>query len=357
MATLHQLLWPTSRALPTFALRGRYATRAPFHTTHRDADATQHGRIAAGARLRGCPRPSGLWLHTGATPQCCTLSRCLALTAIHHQPGELRKLLALRDEMTKPEHSIAGYLSSWKCPTHPDGTCDPCGSRSGADDSWGHDGGGWEHIACRTYDLTAAETGGSTNGIVTNIHITDLKTTGTLASLGPALCPFNHLRELDLDGGRLTGPLPHWLVDCYPYLRELDLSFNQLSGSIPSWVTQLARGNIWQIKLEQNALSGPIPLGLGYLPQLRVLWLAHNNLEGMLPQDLAATKSLISIDTRYNSRMCGPLPAGLHVERVPDGNWQGFCDKAYTEDSACAVLTFPGTGLGVPCGMMMMTGM
>lgn len=170
-----------------------------------------------------------------------------------------------------------------------------------------------------------------------------------MASLGPALCPFSHLREIDLDGGRLTGSLPHWLADCFPHLRELDLSFNQLTGTIPSWVTQLAQGNIAQIKLESNQLTGPIPLGLGYLPQLRVMWLARNNLEGMLPQDLASTKSLISLDTRYNSRLCGALPPGLHVERVPDGNWAGFCDKAYTEDSACAVLTFPGTGLGFPC--------
>jgi hypothetical protein len=215
-------------------------------------------------------------------------------------------------------------------------------------------GGGWEHIACRTYDLTTGETGTlSTNGFVTNIHITDLKIEGTLESLGPALCPFNHLRELDLDGSHLTGALPHWLVDCYPHLRELDLSYGQLSGTIPQWVTQLARGNLWQLKLEGNNFTGPIPLGLGSMPQLRVLWLSHNNLEGMLPLDLTHTRSLITLDVRYNSKLCGVLPPNLHVVPSPDGEWNGFCAKAYTEDnSSCSVLTSPGTALGTPCRSM-----
>lgn len=233
-----------------------------------------------------------------------------------------------------------------------DGRCDPCGNHSGTDNSWGYlgGGGGWEHIACRTYDLTSAETGtAKTNGVVTNIHITDLKIKGTLASLGPALCPFNHLRELDLDGSNLVGPLPAWLVGCFPHLHELDLSYGALSGPIPSWVTQLGSGNLWQLKLEENNLSGAIPLGLGTMPQLRVLWLARNNLEGMLPLDLARTSSLISLDVRNNRRLCGALPSGLHVVPPPDGWWDGFCAKAYTEGSSCSVLTTPGTAFGSPC--------
>jgi len=79
-----------------------------------------------------------------------------------------------------------------------------------------------EHIACRTYDLTPSEL-----GVVTNIHITDLKTEGSLESLGRVLCPFVHLRELDLDGGHLSGSLPRFLETCFPHLKELDLSFNQ----------------------------------------------------------------------------------------------------------------------------------
>ena len=147
---------------------------------------------------------------------------------------------------------------------------------------------------------------------------------------------------------RVLTPSLSAVSEGYPKLRELDLSYNALSGSIPPWVTSLAGGNIWQIKLEHNQLSGAVPLGLGLLPSLRVLWLSHNTLEGMLPLDLARSRSLISIDVRYNARMCGSLPPGLHTELIPS-DWTGFCAKAYTEDSDCALLTSPGTGLGNAC--------
>jgi len=72
---------------------------------------------------------------------CCARRRMralplLALAALasgYTDPGELQKLLALRTELMKPEHGVAGYLSSWTCPT--DGRpCNPCGINSGADD-------------------------------------------------------------------------------------------------------------------------------------------------------------------------------------------------------------------------------
>jgi hypothetical protein len=65
MATL-QFLWAFASGYSHVAIKGRHPTRAPFHTTHRDADATQHGGIAAGPRLRGCSCPR-LCLHPGAT--------------------------------------------------------------------------------------------------------------------------------------------------------------------------------------------------------------------------------------------------------------------------------------------------
>lgn len=38
---------------------------------------------------------------------------------------------------------------------------------------------------------------------------------GTLDSLEPFLCPFRHLRELDLDGSRFTGPVLEWVSRCF----------------------------------------------------------------------------------------------------------------------------------------------
>lgn len=90
------------------------------------------------------------------------------------------KLLNLRDELTA--HGLGYLLGTWTCPSANPTECDPCGRNSGADDSWGYlnGSGGWEHIACRTYDMTAEEfppgtltvgTNMSRAGVVTNIHL------------------------------------------------------------------------------------------------------------------------------------------------------------------------------------------
>ena len=102
----------------------------------------------------------------------------------------VERLWALRSELLS--RGLGNLLSSWQCP-YGLRACNPCGIRSGADDSWGREGGGWEHIACRTYDMSGeseftgmwrADMSVSRMGVVTNIHITDLKIPGTLESLG-----------------------------------------------------------------------------------------------------------------------------------------------------------------------------
>ena len=60
-------------------------------------------------------------------------------------------------------------------------------------------------------------------GVVTNIHITDEHITG---SIPQQACLFKNLKELDLDGGDLSGTIPEFLTTCFPDLNELDLSYN-----------------------------------------------------------------------------------------------------------------------------------
>lgn len=62
--------------------------------------------------------------------------------------------------------------------------------------------------------------------MVTNIHITDEHLTGPIPQQA---CLFKNLKELDLDGGSLTGTIPEFLTTCFPELNELDLSYNQVS--------------------------------------------------------------------------------------------------------------------------------
>ena len=102
----------------------------------------------------------------------------------------VERLWALRTELLS--RGMGNVLSSWQCP-YGLRACNPCGVRSGADDSWGREGGGWEHVACRTYDMVGdtefagmwrSDMSVSRMGVVTNIHMTDLKIPGPLESLG-----------------------------------------------------------------------------------------------------------------------------------------------------------------------------
>lgn len=115
----------------------------------------------------------------------------LAFLRFAAQSLAVLKLLDLRDELKR--RGLGYLLKSWTCPDDNNPTtCNPCGKNSGKDDSWGYlnGGGAWEHIACRTYDITPQEFGPFFNpwtsnvnrsGFVTTIHLTDLGLPGAQA--------------------------------------------------------------------------------------------------------------------------------------------------------------------------------
>lgn len=169
--------------------------------------------------------------------------------------------------------------------------------------------------------------GAPSAGILTNMHISDQRIVGTIP---PELCLFEALRELDLDGGDLTGAIPDWIPRCFPDLSELDLSFNELAGAFPSWVPDIASlqevefGYNWvrlvcftcsrcqgsancrgcgrctciqQVLASRRPrvqLTGTVPEDIGRLPKLRELELSGNTFSGLIPASLAATNSTLT---------------------------------------------------------------
>ena len=274
-------------------------------------------------------------------------------------PSETRKLLALRDELSS--RGLGYLLDTWRCDD--EARCDPCGPTAGAPDSWG----AWHYVACRVLPereraaeasrpenaVAATKTGdaaATTYFAVTNVHLSDLNIEGTFESLLRGLCPFSHLRELDLDGGRLVGSMPEWLGECFPELQELDLSHNRLEGAIPRAPWRLMP-ELLQVKLEDNRLSGEIPGELAVLSDLRVLWLDDNDLEGPVPNDLARLSRLLSFNAEDNPRLCGAAPEiavdwrwHLDNQEGQVRDWFAFCEK-----DPCGVFAFGGTKVGTPC--------
>ena len=62
---------------------------------------------------------------------------------------------------------------------------------------------------------------------------------------------------------------------------------NMLEGTVPdNWGGGFYQ--MWVVDLSRNFLHGDVPAGLADMPQLRELWLNHNQLYGTTPAALVA---------------------------------------------------------------------
>ncbi|MCY3748932.1 MAG: leucine-rich repeat domain-containing protein [Chloroflexi bacterium] len=118
------------------------------------------------------------------------------------------------------------------------------------------------------------------------------------------------VREVDLGGRGLRGALAQ-AVPWVPNLRVLVLRDNRLDGPIPRWLgNSLAELEV--VDLSGNQLTGPIPSTLGG-PQnerLRTLDLSSNQLSGDIPARLAELPNLQEIALAGN-QFTGCVPPGL----------------------------------------------
>ncbi|ONI12421.1 hypothetical protein PRUPE_4G163800 [Prunus persica] len=134
----------------------------------------------------------------------------------------------------------------------------------------------------------------------------------------------NHLEILDLSYNLLYGELPLSLSSCN--IQIVDLSSNHFLGAIPSSFFQQA-SNLTSFNVSNNTFTGYIPssiclhsspflrlldfssnifngnvaLGLGKCSKLLVFRAGHNNLSGLLPEDIYNATKLEEISLPLNS--------------------------------------------------------
>ena len=113
--------------------------------------------------------------------------------------------------------------------------------------------------------------------------------------------------HVHLAQNELNGELPVELGDL-TNLQILYLNQNMLSGAIPVALGKLT--NLEQLSLSQNMLSGEIPAELGDLSSLQILYLWGNELSGAIPAALGDLASLEQLDISQNE-LSGELPAKL----------------------------------------------
>jgi len=56
---------------------------------------------------------------------------------------------------------------------------------------------------------------------ITNLHVTDLHIEGPVPE---QTCIFKYLKELDLDGGSMTGTIPEFLASCFPEVDNTNIN-------------------------------------------------------------------------------------------------------------------------------------
>lgn len=105
---------------------------------------------------------------------------------------------------------------------------------------------------------------------------------------------------LELNNNSLSGPIP---VDGFSMsgmsgLEGFFLQENNLTGSIPIELGQLS--SVDNLYLNNNSLSGPIPTELGQLSLMKDFRLDYNHLTGPLPSELGLFSHLINFDVASN---------------------------------------------------------
>lgn len=163
------------------------------------------------------------------------------------------------------------------------------------------------------------------------------------------MCQFKTLREFDLDGGWLEGPIPSNYSVCFPDLQEIDLSYNRLNGTVPPEISK--NENLKQFKVEVNDVPGQIPPELGQLKHIQWLRFGENKMNGTVPNELSQTSATLHQLTLDNNDFEGNLYA------VREHEFMNF--MAQENPKLCGMVpvgalfahgfNYHNTGLGLPC--------
>ncbi len=112
---------------------------------------------------------------------------------------------------------------------------------------------------------------------------------------------------LRLENNGLTGEIPVELSGL-TNLERLWLDQNRLTGTIPSELRNLT--SLTQLALDTNRLTGEIPVELGALTNLTTLYLSGNDLTGKIPTELGDLSNLTHLYLHRN-QLSGEIPSEL----------------------------------------------
>ncbi|CAL1360981.1 unnamed protein product [Linum trigynum] len=128
-------------------------------------------------------------------------------------------------------------------------------------------------------------------------------------------CEDGHVVHLVLQGINLTGNLPTQFLQNITFMTKVSFVNNSLRGPLPN-LTGLVR--LEQVSLSFNWFTGSIPPEYAALPNLKILELEGNSLQGRIPG--FNQSGLIRFNASHNL-LGGRIPRTMALERFPRGSF------------------------------------
>ncbi|XP_050289661.1 receptor-like protein 8 [Quercus robur] len=125
---------------------------------------------------------------------------------------------------------------------------------------------------------------------------------------GPIPCEMHAFILIDLSHNLLSEWSPS-CVDLYT-IQHLFLQGNKLTGSLPKLSFNFSL-HLVTLDIRDNKFYGRIPIGVGMLPNLRILLLSGNNFSGVIQNKLCWLKNIAIMDLSRNN-FSGTIPHCFH---------------------------------------------
>ncbi|KAL3687492.1 hypothetical protein R1sor_013801 [Riccia sorocarpa] len=146
----------------------------------------------------------------------------------------------------------------------------------------------------------------SSLGDLRRLTVLDFSDNSLTGRVPDSLGQVTSLRVLNLESNNLSGVFPEVDPKSFQTLQILSLANNQLTGNLSSLVAALDDA-ITDLNVNNNSFTGPIPLELMNLTNLRFLDLSFNNLSGKLEVDLSKLPKLEILRLNRNN-FSGDVP-------------------------------------------------